>query len=45
MILRRLEGCHRTQVTRMETLDSVTGVAEKPGPVRGRPGETEAIEI
>jgi hypothetical protein len=29
----------------METLDSVTGVAEKPGPVKGRAGETEAIEI
>jgi hypothetical protein len=29
----------------METRDSVTGVAEKPGPVRGRAGESEAIEI
>jgi hypothetical protein len=29
----------------METLDSVTGVAEKPGPVKGRAGESEAIEI
>jgi hypothetical protein len=29
----------------METLDSVTGVAEKPGQVEGRAGETEATEI
>jgi hypothetical protein len=29
----------------METLDSVTGVAEKSGQVGGRAGETEAIEI
>jgi hypothetical protein len=29
----------------METLDSVTGVAEKRNPVKGGAGETEAIEI
>jgi hypothetical protein len=32
-------------MARMETLDSVTAVTEKPGPVRCRAGESEAIEI